>query len=87
MITGDEDLIIVEFGVNDTPGELINRSLAVLLYSLLNRPKRPAVLILDLYSPILDSWYGAGVGINVLGEYFDVPVIRSVACLAHQHRV
>lgn len=76
----DMDLIIIEFSANDPAEVLVNREMALLLKSLLSQPSRPSILILDFYSPLL-HWYSAGVGINTLGEFFDIPVIRQVlAC-------
>lgn len=76
MLTGEEDLIILELAVNDPPYQLINKSMAYLILTLLSLPKRPALLLLDLYSPNYDFWYDAGVSTNTLAQFYDLPVIR-----------
>lgn len=75
VVPSDVDLMIIEFSANDPAEALVNIDVAMLIRSLLSQTSPPALLIVDIYSPRF-SWYTAGVSINTLGEYFDIPVIR-----------
>lgn len=69
------DLLIAEFSVNDDKSILIDKDMDALIRSVAGMEDGPSIMLLDLYSP-QNLWYDASQGINTLGQYHDVPVIR-----------
>lgn len=71
------DLAVLELAVNDVDTGKENRPFDELLRSLFERPSKPSVLILNMWSPLF-GWSNGAPGIENLAQYYDLPVISSV---------
>ncbi|GFZ43067.1 hypothetical protein JCM24511_00785 [Saitozyma sp. JCM 24511] len=74
-IPEDVDLVVIELAVNDEPQVYVQESYERLVRSLLDLPRKPAVLNLQVFQLMFSQILGGGDQHMGVAQYYDLPVI------------